>query len=290
MRMEDLLEELGIECRREGHEHCRPGWIQLDCPFCSKEWFHFRLGYNIAKKYANCWACGFKRMPDVLAEATGEPVKKFLALFKEVESPKFKGQLHTGTLRLPTSVVPLKEAHKVYLRSRKFDPDILTDKWGVMGTDFDSTLPWRIFIPIVYRGEVVSWSTRRITDDNDRRYHNAAKWMEKLPRKELLYGEDFIRTRSVIAVEGFFDVWRIGEGAVATMTTSYSRAQIAKLSKYPRVTVCFDNEPTAQERADRLVSELSVFGGEYYKVVLDAKDPSASSSEEIRELKRRFLV
>lgn len=289
MRFEDLLNELGIDFRRSGHEHCRPGWVQLDCPFCSKGWQHYRLGYNLAKRFCHCWCCGFHPTAQVLAEHTGQDVSRFYRALGEVDTIRFTEERTQGKLELPRGVCSLKEPHKEYLRSRSYDPDDLAKRWNIQGTDFDSPLPWRIFIPIVYRGEVVSWSTRRLHDDDKQRYQAAELRQEKVHRSELLYGEDYCTKHTIIVVEGFFDVWRIGEGAVATMTTSYTRAQLRRMSKYPRRVVCFDSEKAAQARASKLLDDLQAFPGETYGVKLWAKDPSAADPKEITELRERFL-
>jgi hypothetical protein len=158
--------------------------------------------------------------------------------------------------------------------------------WGLQGIGPTGDQAYRIFIPIKYRGEIVSWTTRSIRDKG-LRYLSASSEQERLPHKNLLYGEDLC-FNVVIVVEGPFDVYRTGPGAVATFGTSYSREQLLKISKYPVRVICFDAEVQAQVQARKMVAELSCFPGKTYNVVLDSKDAGAASDKEIKAL-RKFL-
>lgn len=41
-----LYHDYGVDHRTEGHKHCRPGWVNTECPFCEgNKGFH--LGWNI---------------------------------------------------------------------------------------------------------------------------------------------------------------------------------------------------------------------------------------------------
>ena len=87
-------------------------------------------------------------------------------------------------------------------------------------------------------------------------------------------------------VEGPLDVWRIGFGAVATMGTSFSTTQILKLSKYPIRITCFDNEPKAQRRAERLHADLGLFPGVNQNIFLETgKDAASASDKEIQKVR-----
>ena len=56
MKAEQLLRQLGIPFLTSGNHHCRPGWLQLQCPFCGSRAWH--LGYNLRWGYLNCYRCG----------------------------------------------------------------------------------------------------------------------------------------------------------------------------------------------------------------------------------------
>jgi hypothetical protein len=281
----EILDELGAEYRTEGHEHCRPGWLQFDCPWCSRGWRHFRMGYNLARRYVNCWACGKHGLTDTVAELAQKPRKAIAGLLADLPRERVVKERLSGRLELPAGVGPLQAPHYAYLARRGFDADVVARTWGVAGIGIAPRLGWRLFIPIVWRGEVVSWTTRSISDRTDRRYRSAKETQEKVPHKKILYGADLVR-HAVIIHEGPIDVWRTGPGAVALMGTSFSQSQVRYLARYARRVVCFDSERAAQERARALCDALMVFPGTTQNVRLESgKDPAVASDNEINELR-----
>lgn len=285
MKFVDILRQYNWPVAPDSHEHKRPGWEQFDCPFCRAR-HHYRMGYNLSFKYVNCWSCGHHPLLKTLMEITGLPYGKVKDLAGGLPAER-AAVIPRGRLVLPKGLGQLLPAHERYLKGRGFDPDALVKLWGLQGIGQASRLAWRVFIPFYHEGEVVSWTTRSIAELVGKlRYVSARPSEEILPAKqELLYGEDYVR-HAVVVCEGPFDVWRIGPGAVATLGTGFSRAQVARLHKYPIRVVCFDAEPTAQERARSLASELEAFPGTTYNVRLDAKDAAEASDREIRQLRK----
>lgn len=283
MNVTELLREYNIPNKSYGqHEHARIGWVQIDCPWCNVR-DHYRLGINLTHHYCNCWACGSHSLISVLTEITRKPAKTFQtvlgSLVRERGDPPERGKLV-----VPGSVGPLLPQHRRYLKGRGFDPEKLKKLWGIQGIGIASRLSWRIFIPVIYHGEVVSWTTRSISNDVNLRYISAKPEEEKLRRSSLLFGEDYCR-HSVIIVEGPLDAMKIGPGAVATMGLSYSRAQLLKMSKYSLRIVCLDSDREAQKRARKLCKTLEVFPGETLNVVLNSKDPGEATKREIKKLR-----
>ncbi len=203
-------------------------------------------------------------------------------------STRHSDAIKRGSLRTPFAVESLHSAHERYLTERGFTSSELVSTWKIKGIGPISELglQWRIFIPIYLDGTLVSWTTRSLSDKGVR-YVNAPSEWESIPRRELLYGEDFVG-HTVIVVEGATDVWKIGPGAVATFGVAFSRAQVEKLSKYSHRIICFDSEDGAQKKAKELCQQLMAFPGETTNVVLDSKDPGSATNEEIQQL-RRFL-
>jgi DNA primase len=189
-------------------------------------------------------------------------------------------------LVLPIGIVDMQTAHIKYLRSRGFNPQKIKKLWGVQGFCVHKDLSWRLFIPIEYKGEVVSWTTRSLGEN--RRYISASEYQERIPHKELLYGEHYVRN-SVVVLEGITDVWKVGPGAVALFGTGFKRSQVLKISKYPKRVICFDSEKKAQEKAEELACMLQSFPGETIVVQLQTgKDPCSASDKEVKQL-RSFL-
>jgi hypothetical protein len=294
MTMMDLLRTHGIQYREYGSRdhHVSRGWVNIDCVYCSPNSGTFRLGFNIVGKYFCCWVCGFHNGPQTLAQTLSVPFSEAIRLWeglggtrRETEAPEAK----PGVLRLPGNLGPLLKQHRAYLERRGFDIELVTRLWQIQGIGHASRLAWRVFIPVLLGGEVVSWTTRSISNETRLRYISAKKEEEKYPLKEILYGEWHCKKNTIIINEGPLDAWTIGPGAVATCGIGYSRAQLVRMSMYPVRVICFDNESAAQKRADKLARELAVFDGETHIVTLSGKDANSSPREEIEELRERFL-
>lgn len=289
MKFEHLLRELKIPYRTEGDHHCRPGWINLTCPYCGKGSGKFHLGYCIAGGFLNCWKCGKHRLADTISALTGFNLKKSIDLSKTLQKEGGGNTTYSGSLTLPRGLSCLLPCHRKYLKKRGFRPDHIERLWGIQGLGLVSMrLSWRIFIPIFHQGEMVSWTTRSVCDAG-LRYISASAQQESVPHKSLLYGEDYCFKDTVIIHEGPTDVWATGPGAVATLGTGFTRQQLLRMSRFHTKVVCFDNEPTAQRRAQQLCDLLEPLPGEVINVRLCGKDAASSSAEEIAELRSRFL-
>ncbi len=290
MNFTDILSEYRVSYREAGsHHHATHGWVQTDCPRCSPNSGRFRLGYNIAGGFTSCWICGSTPLIQTLADLIQQPYSKAAELLHGIDRPLSNTHAKVkGTLKLPKGLGPLQEPHRKYLESRGFDPEHLEAFWGIKGIGLAYRLSWRIWLPIHYQGQIVSWTTRSISNNSPMRYINALPSEESLSAKSILSGLDHIR-HSAIVVEGPFDMLAIGPGAVCTFGIVYSRSQVLALSKIPLRVICFDREPDAQRRARKLCHELSSFPGETVCVELRAKDPAVASKNEIRELRKRFL-
>lgn len=290
MRMTDLLNELGISFLTEGHHHCRSGWVQLDCPFCARDTKKYHMGVPVEGSTSfNCWRCGPHTALSTIVEMTGISERTVRKSLSGMDTGKIlsseRTTLKSRTLKTPKDICDLMKPHKRYLKGRGFnDLKEIQTLWGVSSLGIAGKMSWRLFIPILYKGKTVSWTTRAI-DDSQTRWISASNCEESLPHKDLLYGEDYAR-HAIIICEGIFDVWKIGKGAVATFGVATKKAQLNKMVEYPCRYVCFDNEPLAQVRASKLVDELSVYPGETYNIQLDSKDAGCATKKEIRELQR----
>jgi hypothetical protein len=228
---------------------------------------------------------------DTFVELTGyteHQVKKLLKGLDKSSPNQIAPTPRKGTLKIPEGVTSLKRTHKNYLRGRGFsnkEIETLEYVWGIGAITLHTRLSWRLFIPIHYRNEIVSWTTRAVSENTQPRYITAGLDEESIPHKELLYGEDLAR-HAIIITEGPFDAWKIGTGAVSTLGVNYSRSQFDKMLRYPTRIVCYDNQPPAQVRANKLVDELSIYGGTTYNVQLDSKDAGCATQKEIKKLRK----
>lgn len=285
MKFIELLDRYNVPHREaHDHHHVTDGWIGLDCPACSRGTNKFRLGYNLEKRYCVCWSCGPQRLIDVLQELTGLSPSACFTLMGGIDFAKYKSVKFTGKLELPNGLVDLLPRHMRYLDERGLNPKEMQRIWRLQGIGAHGDFPWSIFIPVFWRSEMVSWTVRRCTDKLKARYVNARVDQERLPAKSLLFGMDYVR-HTAIVVEGPFDAFAIGPGAVATGGINVSTEQIGQLSKLQKVIVCFDNEPMAQRRAENLCNALAPIARECVRIVLDAPDPGSAPECVLRLLR-----
>lgn len=302
MNITEVLEQYGVPYKLHGdHHHVGRNWVGMDCPYCSPGSGGFRMGWSLRKKYLNCWRCGPCRTNDALIMLLGVNSDEARRIAKELKAhddlnPYVRGMDIRGTLKLPEGLGPLTAYHKRYLLKRGFSPRNLVKEWEIEGIGIAKRLAWRLFIPIHdKKGEVVSWTTRAISEKQSPRYMTAKANQEKVNHKHLLYGEWKVPGHAIVVVEGPTDVWAVGPGAVATTGLSYGPHQVWKIAQYPVRVVCFDGEDQAQARADKLCEQLAPFEGETYRVRLESgKDPGAcvqteEGQAELCWLRRRFL-
>jgi hypothetical protein len=290
MTITDILDECNIDYRTEGqHEHVRVGWIGVDCPSCSPDWKHYRLGINVKWRKASCWQCGGKRLDNVLRELTGKPwdtVKKWLAELGAGE-PSIAEPERRGKLVLPFGLGPLLPIHRRYLQNRGFDPDLMAKLWGVQGISMAPRLAWRLFVPFIHNTTTVSWTTRAI--EGPARYIAAEPHEEIVNHKQMLGGEHLAR-HAIIVVEGPTDAMAIGPGAVWTSGTQFTSQQVQRISRYPIRCVLYDAESAAQDQARRMCDMLGVYQGRTVRVELSTgKDPAEAGKQEIAQIRRLFL-
>ena len=103
--IERLLEDLGISTSTTG-KHSRPGWINVECPFCTGN-PGTHLGFNLAKGYANCWRCGHKHLDEVLMRLTGQNRAEIARLIKA-----YTGYGLEGDRKRDAHFAPLKLYYK----------------------------------------------------------------------------------------------------------------------------------------------------------------------------------
>jgi len=282
--IQEVLNDLGIESKTAGeHHHATDNFIQINCPYCGG---NFRMGINKLKSFARCWSCGIRNLLSTLSDASGQSISECKKYMRGVEWRHSASSFEPkGTLKIPLGVKPIQKQHIKYLKKRGFDPDYVTSMWGVQGIGLSNQLQWRLWIPITRHGQIVSWTTRSLSDHVKNRYMTARPSEESYSHKKCIYGEEYC-SHACIVHEGPLDVWATGPGAVCTFGLSYSRAQILALAKYLVRIVCLDNSEDAQRTARRMCDELMAFPGKTYNVTLDAKDAASAKEKELKKLRK----
>lgn len=288
----DLLNQYQVPNVGPPHRHVRSGWWGVPCPFCEGPGgTKYRLGFEIATGRVTCWVCGLQSGPKVFQVLFRVSEKEAKALWYSLpKSTLTRAPLKTAhLLKNPPGVGDLLPAHRKYLENRGFDVDDLIKIWNIKGIGLASRLQWRIFIPIFDPyGRQVSWTTRSIAKNAERRYISASEEEEAISHKSILYGEHLAH-HTILINEGPLDAQALGPGGVATLGVNYSEAQFSAMTKFPVRGVCFDNTEDAQRRARKLCRELSQFPGTTENVIIESgKDTAEADKEEIKEIRMSF--
>jgi len=287
MSIEKLLQDYNIPTSTSGSDW-QPGWIQISCPFCGDPKFHG--GFNISGNYYNCWKCGHHTLEDVLSALLG--VKWFEAkeILKQYKSDSnvqqtAKKQAKAKKIEWPANCHSISGRHKKYLTNRNFNPMKIYRDWQIQGTGPIGPYKFRIIIPIYFNGKLVSYQGRDITDKSDLRYKACPIEKEVIHHKHIVYGIDHVKNKKAVIVEGVFDVWRLGYGAVCTFGTEVTNEQVLLLAeRLERAYICFDDED-AEGKAESLGNRLIALGVEVDLISIDAEDPA-----ELTELQARKVI
>jgi DNA primase len=281
------LQEKKIPYSTEG-KNVTSNWIEVNCPFCSDPSFH--LGISPTKKLS-CWICGTKgSIVKYVQEIENCGIGKAHKIIEKYQD-RTLSWLYTKKVEksesvfLPKSAKKLSQIHKNYLTKRKFDPEYLERKYDLLGCNEIGEFKFRIIIPVYYQNQLVTFLGRDITGKSPVRYKNCPVEKSVMPTKSVLYNLDSIRKTAVI-VEGVTDVWRIGEGAIATFGTQYTKAQLALLIGLKRVFILFDSE--AQEEGNRLAYDLSVIIPSVETISLPQGDPAELDEESVKFLRKEL--
>ncbi len=258
-----------------------PGqYFRVNCPYCRdtrhRLWINHRWGVRDRNTHTkNYWLAHcfnencldhernrldlIERVSSSQAGTWAAPVVQATAPYEEVGRP----------IGLPRDFVPLgdlprRHPARRYLRHRDFDPDQLSQGWGVGFSPRDACCMrdgGSLVIPVyrLVQGEPKCWGWQsRAVDPVDEarwRYFTAPR----LKRARLLYGLEHVDAGSgpVLICEGVTDVWRAGKNAVALLGKCASDEQLRLAHKHFHgrpVVVMLD--PDAQEYSEKLVTRL----------------------------------
>jgi len=294
----------GIDHATEGHRHCRDGWVNTECPFCSGN-PGLHLSWNIEDEYFLCWRCGYHPPVKTLSTLLGISTSETFTLIKNygiVRSYVKKAPVGKKEFILPTGIEKLTDQHKQYLKSRNFKPDKLEKVWGLKSTgplsyvytkDKEYDYRFRIFIPIHWNGILSSFDTRLAydlpKDSSKAKYKACPVDMEIRERKKILFGNQEAWRDTGIGVEGPTDVFRLGEAACATSGISYTQEQVKEIARiFKKFAVVFDDEPQAVKQGRKLVKDLQFRNVDAYQVKIKG-DPGSMSNSEAKKLVKNIL-
>lgn len=289
-RLIEFLEDFGVDYKTEGG-NVTEGWVEIRCvfPLCDDPSFHLGISPDL---YYHCWICGEKGgirklVREICSQHRADFKSTYNHYFSDLGIPEVTHHHKLSApdvLTLPEHIeneLPL--AAKQYLLKRRYDPDIIIQKYGLKWGNRLSDFNFRIIVPVFYLYKMVGFVGRAISDGVSPKYKNA----KDMNTKQHLYNIDRAGD-SIAVVEGIFDAWRIGDGAVATFGIEWTSDQVSLLikKKIKHAIIIFDGERNAQKKARALGSVLSGFMDvEIIEPDADV-DPDTMSEDDLVELRQ----
>lgn len=303
--VEAYLEDSDFEIHYEGEKNVSRGWLNINCIFCSKD-PSWHLGINLTTKFYHCWICGESGpITKLIHEIEGfdtndwQSVFEILKEYQDYSIPELKQDIRyrNKDFCLPKNATKdLPDIHRKYLEGRNFDPDYLIDKYDVHGVYNIGDYKFRLIFPVYKQQTMVSFQTRDVTGKASSPYIGCDNEESIIPIKNTVYNIDNVNNK-ILVLEGVFDVFRMGDGAVATYGTDVTSTQVyelVKLSTEQNITMCyilFDAEPQAQLKANELGYALSCFDTMEVEILcLDSGDPADLTDQEAREIRKELKL
>ena len=265
------------------------GWVNLEvCPFCNDSNYH--CGINLSSLAFHCWVCHEKGHIHKLLKEIDQLKNKIQNIeFENEEQPEIKT---SNIVKWPDFIqneMPLP--HRKYLLSRNFDPDFLIKKYNLKSVYNEGTYKFRIIVPVIINKTIVSWVAASVL----RQFKEVIPYLDCPPEKAIiqpkhsLYNYDSINDWAVI-VEGITDVWRGGDGFLASFTKAMTSEQIELLLKknLKKVFIMFDSDANIQ--AQQLANNLSGLFSYVEVLQLPKGDPADLTKEEINQIKKEILL
>ena len=288
-----LLDDFDIEWADSGKEVTR-GWINMQCCFCGDTKTH--LGYMPELDMFSCWKCGQHSVTKTLMTLLNLPYSEINQIIKSYKDHNVTQIIREATdwkkkLVLPKNYGTLKRRHKVYLEGRGFDADRAMNQFGLVGTTNRGEYANRIIFPIYYKGKLVSYHSRDITDDHEMKALACNHEDEVIRHKELLYNFDNI-TNVAVLTEAPLDAIKIGyDIGIATMGIKFTTQQIELLRTIPYLFVAFDSGPgehIAQKQAKRIADLCGIYRPVYVIDDLE-KDPAELTDNEVKKIRKEIF-
>ena len=245
------------------------GWINTKCIYCGGN--SYKLGFNPIENYCTCFACGFHPLKETLSKILNLSKYELNEIIPEYETrviqlKELKEEKKTvNKLKLPTDTFTSIE--RKYLKKRNFNPSYLNKKYNIVGGGITGDWKYRIIIPLILNGQIVSWTARSILSKNKLdelkipRYKNLSINESIIDVKSTLFNLDNCKSDKVILTEGAFDVLRFDGNAICSFGTSITQEQIGVIAdRFKKVFILFDNEMEAQKKARKYGLELSSLG------------------------------
>lgn len=257
----------------EHHSILTSSYAGLDiCPFCGAT----GKPYSALRKDGNagfsCWICHETNFFEAIKLLTGiNDYHKLQTIYKKYGDPSGNYSVSYSSksdvirptkLELPGTTDLIPQARK-YLESRGYSAEYVWERYSLRSTVYESRVPYRIVIPIIFNNRVVSYTARSYVKGVEPRYMSCRGDDEVIPHKEVLYNIDNAKRKNVVLVEGGGpDVWSCGDNFVSSFGTEVTLQQRMLLAeKFDNIFVLFDSmESEAQRHAQEVAITLESVG------------------------------
>lgn len=291
-----------IDYHLEGERNVSRGWVNIQCPFpyCYDPSWH--CGVNLESKFFNCYKCGEKgsvvKLVSKLEGCSWRKAKRIIHTFREdisnrlVFNPPDLYQSTNGSP--PRNIFPegattdLPQIHRDYLSYRGFDSSIIK-KYKLRACYTTGRYKYRLIIPIFLNNKIITFTSLDVTGRQSPKYKHQDLSSAVVAPKHTLYNIDSVTHEGNVAiVEGITDVWRIGDGAVCTFGTQYTKKQISLLiqKEIKNAFVLFDAE--AEKQAQKLANILSGIVDKVILFYIDRDDPDKLNKDDLLSIRMRI--
>ena len=274
---------------KETGDNVSRNWTSMNCIFCIDHSNH--LGINLKSKVYSCYLCGEKgNIFKFIQEVDGVNWQTAKDIVKEFNGGTYvpKEKHFQSKLKLPNVLKEFPQTYKNFLISRRYDPDTVIQKYNLMASSLVGNYNHRIIIPVKMNDRMLSFVGRDITGKAHIPYKNSDETECIKDPKRCLYNMDNVIQSKAVIVEGIFDAWRIGDGAVATFGTEYTHEQLLYLKNFSQVFVLYDADTKFKKEKDKLAYDLSAIVKEVKVIELDEGDPDNLSEQDIKHLRREI--
>jgi DNA primase len=303
-----FLEDNDIYHRSSG-KNVGKNYVGFRCPFCEGDGEHG--GVSLIHKGFSCWQCAESASPPKLIKQilncswakAYEILRKYsnreAAMSSWANIPTVKGR-SSRPVHLPALTGPLTGPGGHYLSSRGFNPEAIEAKYGVKESGPLGDYKFRLIIPIYFKKELVSFTSRDYTGKGEPKYKAQPVDEAMIPANDCLYNIDTVKD-DLLIVEGPADVWRMGDGAVALFGLSCSVSQQEMLFRWwmhvlkvkkrrhkKRVVMLLD--PKTKRAADKIYYALTSFIRDIKIIELEGKDPAELTQQEAMNLKKDLFA
>jgi hypothetical protein len=273
------------------------------CPFCNDHrqrlWINHRYGSEVnygrrqLTHLANCYneqclqQAGRLEQLEQIIFGIGSHLKPKPLPIKPVDAAFTPTVVEPPGEIVALTELPPDHPARIYLESRGFDPDLLSTQFQI-GFCVSAKEPKfevmvnRLYIPIIFRNELVGWQCRAIGPTTAPKYLNA-----HMRKSGLLYNFDnAISQPFIIIVEGVPSVWRLGSAAVCIFGKSLSMLQqnlITQNFRNKPIFLMLDSD--ARTETDRAYTALTQHGLKVVPILLpDERDPADYTFNDITDI------